>query len=425
MTTADGSNSDLINKQLNDAKLNIYNAIKLRRNDILVSLINEWFKKFDTSSEYRYFFNENFCDNNSKSALHLAYELNDYDMVRTLLNFNANPSIKDKIYNKNITELINSSNNQKMKQILNDSLMQSIAQNNLVQIKNFIDSGIDLNSTEGIVDNNSFLHWSVLFGSENVVKYLLDNNANVNILNKFGSTPLHDAVDNRKDSNIIEILLLYKADVNIKATDGNYKNKSPLELSESNKEIHSVIVDFLNETNSEPPMSPNGNEKIPKSDFLPTAKMEYFENFTNYCPDKVNIENKENLYDLLWPKPQLLQINSNEKFYFPNDKNFFVYVKPPCTYKYIDFMNRLTSVYSDIKFTYINKEISEPHIQITIDNNLFNIENSYSITIKKNLITIESYDVPGLQYALCTFLQLCKIYSNSNIPGMKVTELFD
>ena len=29
----------------------------------------------------------------------------------------------------------------------------------MIQIKNFIDSGLDLNSTETNLDNNTFLHW--------------------------------------------------------------------------------------------------------------------------------------------------------------------------------------------------------------------------------------------------------------------------
>ena len=151
---------------------------------------------------------------------------------------------------------------------------------------------------------------------------------------------------------------------------------------------------------------------------------EQFEGFSSYCAEKTeqNGHKNEELFNLLWPKPQILQLNSNEdKFYLPSDKNIFVYVKPPNTYKHIDFMNRLTSVYSDYKFVYINKEIGEPYIVINIDDNLFNVENSFSIAIKKNFVAINSYDVQGLQYALCTFLQLCKIYSHCNsIPGMKV-----
>jgi hypothetical protein len=158
MMTAKTTELDIQNK-LNDAKLNLYNAIKLHRNDIVVSLINEWFKEFDITSEYRHFFNDNFCDSNTKTALHLAYEINDIDILRTLLNFNASPAIKDKINNLNLTEVINLSKNVKMKQLLNDSFLQAIAQNNMIQIKNFIDSGLDLNSTETNLDNNTFLHW--------------------------------------------------------------------------------------------------------------------------------------------------------------------------------------------------------------------------------------------------------------------------
>ena len=164
--------SDYIKKQLNEGKLNLYNAIKLHRNDIVVSLINEWFKEFDVSSEYRYFFNDNFCD--SKTALHFAYELNDIDILRTLLNFNASPAIKDKVNNLNLTEVINLSKNSKMKQLLNDSFLQAIAQNNLIQIKNFIDSGLDLNSTETNLDNNTFLHWVSIYIDNFMIFFILN-----------------------------------------------------------------------------------------------------------------------------------------------------------------------------------------------------------------------------------------------------------
>ncbi len=160
-------------------------------------------------------------------------------------------------------------------------------------------------------------------------------------------------------------------------------------------------------------------------DDIISNNIEHIEPFTSYCNDKENLNTdvkKHQLYQLLWPKPQIIQINSNteDKFYLPNEKNIYIYVKPPNTYRYIDFMNRLTNVYSSFKFVYINKEINEPYIVINIDKVLFNTENSYSITIKNNVIYIDSYDIQGLQYALCTFLQLCKIYPSS-IPAIKVS----
>lgn len=47
----------------------------------------------------------------------------------------------------------------------------------------------------------------------------IENNADVNIKNAQGATPLHDAV-NRGDIEIIQILLEYGADPTVKATSG-------------------------------------------------------------------------------------------------------------------------------------------------------------------------------------------------------------
>ena len=44
--------------------------------------------------------------------------------------------------------------------------------------------------------------------------------------------------------------------MNVKATDGKYKDKSPLELA-ADKEITSFITDFINEVHSEKAASGN------------------------------------------------------------------------------------------------------------------------------------------------------------------------
>lgn len=486
-TTNTNTTADL-DKKLIDIRVNIYNAIKLHRNDIIVALINEWYKFIDNFienkksdinsevlSEYKYFFNLNYCDNQTKTPLHVAYELLDYDIIRTLLNFGANPGIKDVSNNKTLTKLILESNNHTLKQILTDCLLQAIAQNNLFKINQLINSGIDINNNDDLIEKNSYLHWAVLYSTEDVIKYLLDNGANVNIQNKNGSTPLHDAVYKRKNANIIEILLLYKANVNLKANDGIYKDKTPLDLSENDKNMHSLLIDYINETNSDliktPPSTPttssstklnsttffdsqpntivnnNDNNTIAKNASINSAnsssseinnlnsneinkKDDLFEAYCNFCTEAVINSNNNNnddaknaeLFNLLWPKPQIIRVNDINNYFRINDKKtFYIYIKSPNTYKYIDFINRLVSVYSDIKFIFIHKPINIPHITVTIDSNLFHIENSYSILIQTHHIQINSYDITGLQYALCTFLQLCKIYSNTNdIPEIKV-----
>jgi ankyrin repeat protein len=46
-----------------------------------------------------------------------------------------------------------------------------------------------------------------------MVKYLLEKGGNVNYKNRAGVTPLHYAMGNKKDNNIIKLLLDYGADV--------------------------------------------------------------------------------------------------------------------------------------------------------------------------------------------------------------------
>jgi ankyrin repeat protein len=46
-----------------------------------------------------------------------------------------------------------------------------------------------------------------------MVKYLLEKGGNVNYKNRAGVTPLHYAMGNKKDNNIIKLLIYYGADV--------------------------------------------------------------------------------------------------------------------------------------------------------------------------------------------------------------------
>ena len=71
-----------------------------------------------------------------------------------------------------------------------------------------------------------------------MVKYLLEKGANVNYRNRAGVTPIHYAMGNTKNNNVIKILLDYGADVyainDIGGTVENYgkiwKNKEGLDI---------------------------------------------------------------------------------------------------------------------------------------------------------------------------------------------------
>jgi ankyrin repeat protein len=208
----------------------------------------------------------------------MAYRLKDKDLIRTLLNFGADPGLIEPSSNKCLTELIksNASNSEEarqMKELLSDCFMQAIAQNNAHSVRLFLHSNIDLNDHEAhLPDGNSYLHWAVLYSNEIIVRLLLERGANVNSMNKFGATPLHECVAKRtikEDTlRIIETLLLHKADAtSIPASSGIYKDMSVLEFAASrtknqqNMDIFNMLKEFLSEVSvssvSSPPSSPS------------------------------------------------------------------------------------------------------------------------------------------------------------------------
>ena len=228
----------------------------------------------NSEENLKYFFNTNFCENNTTNPLLVAYRLKDKDLLRTLLNFGADPSLADTKTHKCLTELINEENSEKnpvaaqMKQLLNDCFMQAIVQLNEHSIRQFLRSGFDLNrdsssslaGDQRLPDGNTYLHWAVMYANEPVVRLLLENGADVNATNKHGATPLHECIVRKCDSSlktdtlqIIETLLVHKADPNIRATGsgGVFKDMNALELAMSRQlsdpEVYALLKDFLND----------------------------------------------------------------------------------------------------------------------------------------------------------------------------------
>lgn len=150
--------------------------------------------------------------------------------MRALLNFGADPSLADTKHKKCLTQLVMENQlDDSMKQLLSDSFMQAIAQNNLKIIKQFLDSGFEENlNKKCLPDENTYLHWAVMYSNEPMVRLMLEHGAEVNAVNKFGATPLHECIAKKKITNeetlvdtleVIETLLSFKADpFNIKGT---------------------------------------------------------------------------------------------------------------------------------------------------------------------------------------------------------------
>ncbi|KAL3891287.1 hypothetical protein ACJMK2_003550 [Sinanodonta woodiana] len=81
----------------------------------------------------------------------------------------------------------------------------------------------------------SALHLAAYFGHRDVVQLLLENDADVNILNNDGDTPLHKAAYTGRESTVM-LLLEHNADVNIR----NAEDQTPKDVSQ-NKQIKKVL----------------------------------------------------------------------------------------------------------------------------------------------------------------------------------------
>ena len=141
---------------------------------------------------------------------------------------------------------------------------------------------------------------------------------------------------------------------------------------------------------------------------------------------------KERVNRLLWPQPQTLIVfneDLDDRFMLDEIKTkpLNVYIKPPFTYAYMDFINRIANAFGGMDFMCIHKPPANnsAYISVTIDKTLFQRENAYSLLVTKSKIEIIAIDEVALQYALFTFMQLCKIYARTNIPSLRILDHSD
>ncbi|MGL9761743.1 MAG: ankyrin repeat domain-containing protein [Wolbachia sp.] len=105
--------------------------------------------------------------------------------------------------------------------------------------KSFLEKKGDINALTSCNDDNwALLHYAVHYGSLDMVSFLVDKGANVEIRSKEGKTPLHLAVEEAKQ-NIINLLLDRGADIEAKNNDG----RTPLYLAAYNND--SGVIELL------------------------------------------------------------------------------------------------------------------------------------------------------------------------------------
>lgn len=99
-------------------------------------------------------------------------------------------------------------------------------------------TGVAFNVNQKDAFGRTALLEACIKGGEEIVRMLLDANANVNIHNKYQNTPLHVAALNNHQ-NIVALLLERKADI----MKQNYEQKSCLKVAEDMQ--NAPLVDIL------------------------------------------------------------------------------------------------------------------------------------------------------------------------------------
>jgi len=109
-------------------------------------------------------------------------------------------------------------------------------------VKYLVEKGADVN----IPSSNSFqvapIHSATAISNYDIIKLLIKNGADVNAKQQSGVIPLHSAAHNGQ-SEIIKLLIDHGADVNAKTTD----NKTPLDMAEEKNytEAANLIREYL------------------------------------------------------------------------------------------------------------------------------------------------------------------------------------
>ena len=185
------------------------------------------------------------------TPLHIACQLGNKDIALLLIQAGANPTLK----NNNGQTPFELVENETLKANLQDqynltqALFKAVENNSLPEVKQILDRlppnqvSILVNSRtnpESSGQGETSLHIAVKNGDREMVKFLLDKGADVNVGDKYEATPLHFACRNG-DGYIARMLVEFGGDLTIKAIDG----RTPLDACKTNELRIDLIKDYI------------------------------------------------------------------------------------------------------------------------------------------------------------------------------------
>ncbi|XP_046665374.1 poly [ADP-ribose] polymerase tankyrase-like isoform X1 [Homalodisca vitripennis] len=431
-------------------------AIEYGRTDIVKTIIDAYVKN---SSNERDTGKEKLLDEpllDEGTFLCLAAKLNRTDIVRTFLAAGADPCVHNR-NNQNALELASSD---QTKHTFVEELLRAIANSQLERIHQLVKAGVNINTWDSEATRNTPLHWAACYADSRVVAYLIQQGADMNAVNSWGATPLHEGID-RGDIEVIGELLRGGPNLEIRATRGKHSGKNPLDMLHSRPQLASLLdnnnshmsrhseavpmvnlkrhtrparsisVDSYHTSNKSEDLITNGlvHEKRqpvePLSQSLNhasslelTPKLEQvIESLVRThitTPVRPLVTNPS--LHLLWPQPQnMLELPGSP---FVPEQQLHISVIQTATNVH-EILNvwevhrsRLLKLGLDVRVRDVQPSCGRPYssqVQCVVNPDLFSHQHAYQIHISSDKVQISSDSVTSLHYAVCTFTQLLQL----------------
>ncbi|XP_011505439.1 PREDICTED: uncharacterized protein LOC105368183 isoform X2 [Ceratosolen solmsi marchali] len=373
---------------------------------------------------------------------------NQVDLVRTLLNCGADPAVTN-MQGLNALEV---SINDKIRQIYIEELLRATAASEISRVQQLLSVGINVNSWDSKVSRNTPLHWAACYSNKDMVQYLIDKGADINMENGCGTTPLHEAV-NRGEIEICQILLKSGSNPFIRAIKGTFSGKSAYDIAKNNSSIECLIEKYLVEM----PLKDKENvhnclELVEDTNFsqknilvdihqpLTVDSIKSLENSLEVSASAGDSRESGSdsplriqrsiantgLYEMIWPEPKYIIELGHISPPFIVEKELLISIiqGSESIHKILDVWEisrtHLLELGCDVKIGEVQPQSGrisyDKRIECIVNPKLFNVTTGYQLHITQNSIKVSAGSLAGLHYAVCTFVQilrLCKNRSNN------------